>query len=97
MRSNLPQGGTITKEERLYTAVEGAFMTRTTLSTFRTKVSKLGIKGKRDGTRVLYTRAQLQDIYAGKASTKVQKHPFKKAKAKRGTARRGAAKAKARR
>jgi len=85
------------KKERLYTAVEGAFMTRTTLSTFRTKVSKLGIKGRRDGTKVYYTRAQLRDIYAGKASTRVKALPAKKAKAKKATARRAERKAKGKR
>ena len=76
------------KEERLYSAVEGAFMTRTTLSTFRTKVSKLGIKGRRDGTKVFYTKAQLQDVYDGKASMKTKALPAKKSKAKKATARR---------
>jgi hypothetical protein len=82
------------KEERLYTAVESAYMTRTTLSTFRTKVSKLGIKGRRDGTKVYYTRAQVQDIYDGKASKKVKALPSKKAKAKKANTRRLARKAK---
>jgi hypothetical protein len=82
------------KEERLYTAVEGAFMTRTTLSTFRTKVSKLGIKGRRDGTKVSYTKAQIQDIYDGKASTNVKALPTKKARTKKETARRAERKAK---
>ena len=82
------------KEERLYNAVEGAFMTRTTLSTFRTKVSNLGIKGRRDGTKVFYTKAQLQDIYDGKASKKVKALPTKRAKAKKATARRTERKAK---
>jgi hypothetical protein len=80
--------------ERLYSAVEGAHMTRTTLSTFRTKVSKLGVKGQRDGTKVYYTRAQLQDIYDGKAAKKVKALPAKKAKAKKATARRAAKRAK---
>jgi hypothetical protein len=82
------------KQERLYSAVEGAFMTRTTLTTFRTKASKLGIKGRRDGTKVYYTKAQLEDIYNGKASRKVKALPAKKAKAKRSTARRVERKAK---
>jgi hypothetical protein len=76
------------KQERLYSAVEGAFMTRTTLTTFRTKASKLGIKGRRDGTKVYYTRAQLEDIYNGKASRKVKALPAKKTKAKKANARR---------
>jgi hypothetical protein len=80
--------------ERLYSAIEGAHMTRLTMSSFRTKVSKLGIKGRRDGTKVYYTRAQLQDIYDGKVSAKVKALPAKKAKAKRATARRGERRAK---
>jgi hypothetical protein len=83
------------KQERLYSAVEGALMTRTTPTTFRTKASKLGIKGRRDGTKVYYTRAQLEDIYNGKASRKVKALPEKKAKAKRSTARRVERRAKA--
>ena len=80
--------------ERLYSAIEGAHMTRLTMSSFRTKVSKLGIKGQRDGTKVFYTRAQLQDIYDGKVSKKVKALPAKKAKAKKATARRAERKAK---
>jgi hypothetical protein len=82
------------KQERLYTAVEGAFMTRMTLNIFRTKAGKLGIKGRRDGTKVYYTRAQLEDIYYGKASKKVKALPAKKARAKKATARRVARKTK---
>jgi hypothetical protein len=44
------------KPDRLYTAQEGAFMTRLTLSSFRTKVSKLGVKGTKQGVKVFYTR-----------------------------------------
>ncbi len=40
-------------------------MTRMALASFRTRVSKLKIKGKRVGVKVLYTRAQLEAIYAG--------------------------------
>jgi hypothetical protein len=75
-------------KERLYSAEDGAHMTRLTMSSFRTKVSKLGVKGQRYGTKVYYTRAQLQDIYDGKASKKVKALPAKKAKAKKATARR---------
>ena len=82
------------KEERLYTAAEGAFMTRTTLSTFRTKVSRLGIKGRRDGAKVYYTRAQLQDVHDSRASKKVKALPAKNAKAKKATARRAERKTK---
>lgn len=81
-------------KERLYSAIEGAHMTRLTMSSFRTKVSKLGIKGRRDGTKVYYTRPQLQDIYDGKASKKVKALPAKKAKAKKASARRVERKAK---
>lgn len=83
--------------ERLYSAVEGAYMTRLTMSSFRTKVSKLRIKGRRDGTKVYYTRAQIQDIYDGKVSMKVKTLPAKKAKAKKTTARRAERKAKGKR
>jgi len=87
MRSNFPQGGIMAKE-RLYSAIEGAHMTRLTMSSFRTKVSKLGIKGQRDGTKVYYTRAQLQDVYDGKPSKKVKAIPAKKSKTKKATTRR---------
>ena len=53
------------KADRLYTAQEGAYMTRLTLSSFRTKVSKLGIKGKRQGAKVFCTRKQLEDVHKG--------------------------------
>ena len=53
------------KQERLYTAVEGAHMTRLALSSFRSKVSKLKIRGTRDGQRMLYTHKQIEDIFNG--------------------------------
>jgi len=53
------------KEERLFDAKQGAYMTRMALASFRTRVSKLKIKGKRDGRKVFYTRGQLETIYAG--------------------------------
>jgi len=53
------------KQEKLYSATEGAYMTRLTLFSFRTKVSQLGIKGQRQGRRVFYSRRQLEDVYAG--------------------------------
>jgi hypothetical protein len=53
------------KEEKLFTAEQGAFMTRLTLSSFRTKVSRLGIKGTKNGVKVFYTRKQLEAIYKG--------------------------------
>jgi hypothetical protein len=52
-------------DENLFTAEQGAFMTRLTLSSFRTKVSKLGIKGRRQGVKVFYTRKMLEDVYNG--------------------------------
>ena len=55
----------LAKQERLYSAEEGAYATRLTLSSFRAKVSTLGIKGKRQGQKVFYTHKQLEDIYAG--------------------------------
>jgi hypothetical protein len=61
----------VAKSERLYSAEEGAFATRLTLSSFRTKVSKLGIKGLKhagNDKKVYFTRAQLQDIYDNKSS-----------------------------
>lgn len=51
--------------EKLFTAQQGAFMTRLTLSSFRTKVSRLGIKGTKQGKKVFYTRKQLEDVHKG--------------------------------
>jgi hypothetical protein len=73
---------------RLFDAKQAAFMARITLSTFRTKVSKLGIKGQRDGLKMYYTRAQIQDVYDGIESKKEKALPAKKAKAKKATVRR---------
>lgn len=75
-------------KERLFDAKEGAFMARITLNTFRTKVSKLGIKGRRDGLKVYYTKAQIQDVFDGRESKKEKALPAKKAKAKKATERR---------
>lgn len=55
----------VSKEENLFTADQGAYMTRMELSSFRTKVSKLGIKGTKQGVKVFYTRKQLEAIYKG--------------------------------
>jgi hypothetical protein len=82
----------VAKQERLYTSEEGAYATRLSLSSFRTKVSKLGIKGKRQGQKVFYTKAQLQDIYDGVSSTK--KPVAKKAKAPKKVAKKTVRKAK---
>ena len=61
------------KQDRLYSAEEGAFMTRLTFSSFRTKVSKLGIKGKKQGVKVFYTRRQLEDVHSGVSAKKPTK------------------------
>ena len=53
------------KQERLYTSEEGAYMTRLTINSFRVKVSKLGIKGTKQGVKVFYTRKMLEDVYNG--------------------------------
>ena len=65
----------VSKDERLFTAEKGAYMTRMALATFRAKVSTLGIKGTKQGVRVFYTREQLETIYKGKVgkSAKVAK------------------------
>jgi hypothetical protein len=55
----------VSKDERLFTAEQGAYMTRLTLSSFRTKVSKLGVKGSKQGVKVFYSRKQLEAIYSG--------------------------------
>jgi hypothetical protein len=56
---------TVSKEEDLFTAEQGAFMTRLTMSSFRTKVSRLGVRGKKQGVKVFYSRKQLEAIYKG--------------------------------
>lgn len=61
------------KEERLFSSEEGAYATRVSLATFRTKVSKLGIRGKKQGQKVFYTKAQLQAIYDGVPAKKPTK------------------------
>ena len=55
----------MSKDEKLFTAEQGAYMTRLTLSSFRTKVSKLGVKGTKQGVKVFYTRKMLEDVYNG--------------------------------
>lgn len=76
------------KQDKLYSAEQAAFMTRLTLSSFRTKVSKLGIKGTKEGVKVFYTKEQLQDIYDNKPSKVAKALPAKRAKAKKATERR---------
>jgi hypothetical protein len=74
----------LAKEERFYSSSEGAYATRVSLATFRTKVSKLGIKGKRQGQKVFYTKQQLQNIYDGVPAAKkaARAKPERKAGAK---------------
>ena len=48
--------------ERVITAEQGAHMVGLTLSSFRSKVSRLGIKGKKDGRNVFYTLAEIAKI-----------------------------------
>jgi hypothetical protein len=80
--------------DKLFTAGEGAYMTRLTLSSFRTKVSMLGIKGRKQGVMVFYTRKQLEDVYNGisvralvdqrrKKPTRAKKRARKTSKVKR--------------
>jgi hypothetical protein len=68
----------VSKEEKLFSAEQGAFMTRMALSSFRTKVSKLKIKGTKQGVKVLYTRRQLESVYYGVASKPVKTVRVKK-------------------
>ena len=63
------------------------------VGTFRVKVSKLGIKGTKQGVKVFYTKAQLQDIYDNKPSKVVKALPAKKARAKKSTEQRNERKA----
>ena len=76
------------KEERLYNTEEAAYATRLEVNSFRTKVSKLGIKGTKKGVKVFYTKRQLQDIFDNKPSKVVKALPAKKAEAKKSTERR---------
>jgi hypothetical protein len=84
----------LAKEERLFDAKQGAYMTRFTMSSFRTKVSKLGIKGTKRGVKVFYTRKMLEDVYNGigvkalvdqrrKKPTKAKKRARKPSKVRR--------------
>jgi hypothetical protein len=81
------------KQERLYSATEAAYATRLTITTFRSKVSRLGIKGTRKGVNAYYTKAQLQDIFDNKPSKVMKALPARKAKAKKAAERRTARKA----
>jgi hypothetical protein len=75
-------------KERLYDAIQSAYMARISTSTFRAKVSRLGIKGQRDGAKMYYTRAQIQDVYDGRASKTSKANAAKRAKAEKSTVRR---------
>lgn len=48
--------------ERVITAEQGAHMVGLTLSSFRSKVSRLGIEGKKDGRNVFYTLAEIVKV-----------------------------------
>jgi len=65
-------------KEKLYSAQQGAHMTRLTLSSFRSKASRLMIKGQRQGKQVYYTRRQLEDVYQGIPSKLVKAFKAKK-------------------
>jgi hypothetical protein len=82
----------VAKEEQLFDAEKGAYATRLSLSSFRTKVSKLGIKGKRQGRKVFYTKAQLQDIYDG--VSRIKKPAIRRTKAPKKGSTKGVRKAK---
>lgn len=71
------------KQERLYSAQEAASAMRLTLPSFRTKVSKLGIKGTKQGVKVFYTRKQLEDVHKGVPAKKTNKRKIKKTGSKR--------------
>jgi hypothetical protein len=57
----------------MYTSKEGAYMTSLTINSFRVKVSKLGIKGKKEGAKVYYTHKQIEDVYDGVPAEKPTK------------------------
>lgn len=76
------------KPVKLFSANDGAYMTRLTLQSFRNKVGRLGIKGTRKGKSVFYTRQQLEAVHGGisakKGKTvKPKKRAKKASKAKR--------------
>jgi hypothetical protein len=70
-------------KEKLFNAKDGAFMTRMALATFRTRVSILRIKGRRQGQKVFYTRSQLDDIYTVISAKKGKTVKAKKAAGKK--------------
>jgi len=77
-------------KEKLYSAKQGAHMTSLTLSSFRSKTSRLMIKGQREGRQVYYTRRQLENVYYGIPSKLVKASTVKK-KARTKTIKRRAA------
>jgi hypothetical protein len=68
--------------KELFDVEKAAYMTRLTVSSFRVKVSRLGIKGVKQGVKVFYTRKQLEDVYKG-ISHKAVKKTTKKVSKKR--------------
>ena len=58
-------GGPMLHSERVITAEQGAYMVGLTLSALRTNVSRLGIKGKKDGRNVFYTLAEIVKAQQG--------------------------------
>jgi hypothetical protein len=62
-------------QETVRTAHQGAYMVGLTLSAFRTKVSRLGIKGKKDGRNVFYTLAEIAKINKQNPAQKRTKVP----------------------
>jgi hypothetical protein len=72
----------VANQQRLYSSEEGAYMTRLTIGSFRVKVSKLGIRGTKQGSKVFYTRKQLEAIYEGSVA-KIEKAVKAKEKVKK--------------
>jgi len=56
----------VKKELRqVFDAKQAAYATRLTLGSFYVKSCRLGIKGKREGRKVFFTRQQVMDIFKG--------------------------------
>ena len=49
-------------------------MTRLAIGSFRVKVSKLGIKGTKQGVKVYFTHKQIEDVFNGVAAKTLEKH-----------------------
>ena len=54
--------------ERVITAEQGAHMVGLTLASFRNKVCRLGIKGRKDGRNVFYTFGEIVRVKQGSKS-----------------------------